>query len=93
MVIQIIFTILVTLISTGLWKYLLAEIAINSCVCPPNVDITYSMVQLGQKIIYSFDAMTAVVSLFRLYTVIRLFEHYSHWTNERSKRVCKINGA
>eukprot|EP00347_Sterkiella_histriomuscorum_P018471 403345393 len=83
----------VTLVSTGLWKYLLTEICIHSCVCPPTVDVTYSMVQLGQKIIYSFDAMTAVVSLLRLYTVIRLFEHYSHWTNERSKRVCKINGA
>ena len=83
----------VTLTSTGLWKSLLVEILIQACVCPPSVDITFSMVQLGQQIKYSFDTMTAIVSLFRLYTVIRLFEHYSHWTNERSKRVCKMNGA
>ena len=79
--------------STGLWKSLLCEVLIMVCVCPPSIDVTFHMVQLGQKITYSYDTLTAIMSLFRLYTVIRLFEHYSHWTNERSKRVCKMNGA
>ena len=78
---------IVSLTSTGLWKSLLIECLIMVCVCPPSVDTKFSMIQLGQEIKYSYDAMTAVISLFRLYTVIRLFEHYSHWTNERSKRV------
>ena len=81
----------ISLYSSGLWKWLIAEICIHMFVCPPNVDITYQMVQLGQPIVYSFDAMTAIISLARLYTVLRLFEHYSHWTNERSKRVCNLH--
>jgi len=29
----------VTVFSTGLWKYLLAEIIVNMVVCPPGVDL------------------------------------------------------
>jgi hypothetical protein len=83
----------VTLMSTGLWKFLLLEILINSLVCPPSVDFTFTMTSVGNSLVYSFDALTSFFSLFRIYSVLRLFEHYSHWTNERSKRVCKINGA
>lgn len=83
----------VTLTSTGLWKYLLLEVLINVFVCPPSVDFTFNMTSVGNPLEYSFDALTSFFSLFRIYSVLRLFEHYSHWTNERSKRVCKINGA
>lgn len=83
----------VTLVSTGLWKFLLIEILINSLVCPPSVDFTFTMTSVGNSLVYSFDALTSFFALFRIYSVLRLFEHYSHWTNERSKRVCKINGA
>lgn len=83
----------VTLMSTGLWKYLLLEILINSLVCPPSVDFTFTMKSVGNSLVYSLDGMSSFFSLFRIYSVLRLFEHYSHWTNERSKRVCKINGA
>ena len=83
----------VTLYSTGLWKYLLIELAINAMICPPSIDYTFEMKSVGNPLIYSLDGLTSFFSLFRTYTVLRLFEHYSHWTNERSRRVCKINGA
>ena len=33
----------ISLYSSGLWKWLIAEICIHMFVCPPNVDITYQM--------------------------------------------------
>jgi hypothetical protein len=78
---------IVSLYSTGLWVQLLVELFTHAVICPPTVDVTFAMQSLGSEIVYSYDGMVAVYSVFRLYTVIRLFEHYSHWTNERSKRV------
>jgi hypothetical protein len=77
----------VTLFSTGLWKYLVLEIIVNSVVCPPNIDNTFTMKSVGNPLVYTLDALASFFSLFRVYTVLRLFEHYSNWTNERSKRV------
>ena len=79
--------VIVSLISTGLWWKLIIEIIVNAIVNPPGVDLIFNLTQLGTELTYSFDTFVAVVSLFRLYTVIRLFEHFSHWTNERSRRV------
>jgi hypothetical protein len=78
---------IVTLFSTGLWKFLMLEIIINSITCPPSLDTTFEMKSVGNPLVYSLDALCSFCSLFRMYTVLRLFEHYSHWTNERSRRV------
>jgi hypothetical protein len=78
---------IVSLFSSGLYKYLLIELIINGFICPPTIDLTFSMISLNKPIEYSLDSIVAVVCVFRFQNVFRLFEHYSHWTSERSKRV------
>ena len=48
----------VTLWSTGLYKYLFIEVAINCFVCPPTIDATYYMKSVGKDLEYSFDCIT-----------------------------------
>lgn len=79
--------------NSGLWIYLSMEVIVQAFVCPPDVVYKFTVKQIGNDVTYSWDSLVAVVSILRFYTVFRLIQHYSYWTNERSKRVSKINGA
>ncbi len=46
----------------------------------------------GSEVTYSINDITTFFGLARFYLTLRLFEYYSHWTNDRSKRVCNIIG-
>jgi hypothetical protein len=93
-----------TLISTGQYKQLGMEIFLNLILCPPAFDFSFSYralsncycycvyVCVGKQLTYSFNDLCTFFGLTRFYLTLRLFEYYSHWTNERSKRVCHIIG-
>ena len=37
----------------------------------------------------SFDALVNVITLLKSYLVLRTYQHYSQWNNERAVRTCK----
>lgn len=80
------------LFSSSLRKFYFLEIFVNYLHCPPFFDFVLPNEQLGIHFDISLDAYISVVMLARLYVFFRLFDHYSFWTGERARRVCKING-
>ena len=82
----------VNICNAGLWKSYFFYILLNLINIPPSMDFSFSMLQVGNEVIYTMDAVFSVVSLFRLVFILRLLEHFTHWTDESSQRVCKLNG-
>lgn len=73
-----------TLRSTGLYKFMIFEILFNLLICPPKVDTVWKMKQLGGDFEISLDGLLLTLSLFRTYHLLRLYEQYSQWTNEKA---------
>ena len=77
-----------TLFSTGLYKKMFLEIAATFLVIPPYIDSTFKVEMLGFKVEYSLSAIFTFLSMVRLYVIIRLFGHYSEYTQEKSEAIC-----
>lgn len=81
-----------TLLTAGLWKWLLLEILVNALVVPPGLDLSFTMRQVGNLVKTPLDTLVCVFSVVRLYSVYpRLLlthygDDYSH-INDRTIRV------
>lgn len=77
-----------TLFSSGKYKYLIFELLLCSIHSPPKVNYTFNFNQNGNIILYSIDMFLTYCTLFRFYTVWRLFAKYSTWNNDKAEKVC-----
>jgi len=44
-----------------------------------------------EKVSFSYDAIINVITILKSYLVLRTYQHYSKWNNERAVRTCKKN--
>ena len=77
-----------TVFSTGLYKTLCFEIIIALIVVPPYYDYTFDVKMLGYTITYSLSAIFTFISLIKLYVLVRLFGHYTEYTQEKAEKIC-----
>ena len=77
------------LLSTGLYKPMAAEICLAFIVAYPNFDSTFSVEMLGFTVEYSLSALLTFVSMLRLYMILRLFGHYSEYTQPKALKISK----
>lgn len=78
-----------TLITSGLWKYMIGEMVFAMAISPPKIDFKYEFKQLGIYYTITLNGVLFSINLTKFYFLTRLFEHYSRWTNERAHTVCK----
>eukprot|EP01016_Furgasonia_blochmanni_P041293 TRINITY_DN5341_c0_g1_i6.p1 TRINITY_DN5341_c0_g1~~TRINITY_DN5341_c0_g1_i6.p1 ORF type:complete len:363 (-),score=66.29 TRINITY_DN5341_c0_g1_i6:330-1418(-) len=78
-----------TIITAGLVGKMVLEIIVVSLCCPPLVDFHIEGRQLGGRYTYSWCAILSVFTLCKSYLVLRLYQQYSRWTDEKAIRVCK----
>ena len=77
-----------TLFSTGLYKPMFLEIFLALLVLPPYVDWSFTVEMLGFEVKYSLSALFMLIAMFKLYVILRLFGHYSEYTQEKSEIIC-----
>lgn len=70
---------------------LIFEIIFNMLICPPMMDNVIKIKQLGGDLSLSFDAICFSLSLCRSYLLMRLYQQYSRWTNEKAIVICRDN--
>ena len=77
------------LASTGLYKPMAVEIFL-ACIVPyPSSDFTFSVEMLGFTVEYSLSAVLTFISILRLYGILRLFGHYSEYTQLKAATISK----
>lgn len=85
-----------TLGNTGLYKYLIVEIVINSITPFPFIWDEYyteSYSDYSTKVQYRInDIFLLIMCLFRTYLIIRAALTWSHFMDTRSQRVCTMSG-
>lgn len=77
------------LLSTGLYKPMAAEVFLAFIVPYPSFDFTFSVEMLGFTVEYSLSAVLTFVSMLRLYMILRLFGHYSEYTQAKALKISK----
>lgn len=82
---------------TSLWRStllrpMLMEVLLNTLHIPPFVNWTFTMSVRGETVPYSVDTFISILSLPKLYILLRVFQNYTSWTNYRATRICQING-
>ncbi|OMJ76449.1 hypothetical protein SteCoe_24192 [Stentor coeruleus] len=77
-----------TVFSTGLYKIMFIEIIFTLVVIPPYVDWTFDIQMLGFTVEYSLSTVLTFVSMIKLYVVVRLFGHYTEYTQEKAEIIC-----
>ena len=80
-----------TLKSSGLLKSYIIECCILMIICPPGLDVWFYLPQMKGQIKVSIEAICYSVCLFKSYSLLRLPEQYSRWTNESASAICKKN--
>lgn len=85
-----------TLYSTGKLKLLIVELLVNS-IHPlfyyENAQFKYWNKTYRVDLEYSYTAILAVLTLVRIYHVVRLIAILSRFRSPRSQRLCQMNGA
>lgn len=77
--------------SSGLLQNYIGECCIMMIICPPGLDAWFYLPQMKGNIKVSIEAICYSVCLFKSYSLLRLPEQYSRWTNESSSAICKKN--
>lgn len=80
------------LLRSPLVRAMFLEFFINIIHSPPFALWTFEMQVLGYPVQYSVDTFISVLSLGRLYILLRLFTNYARWTGLKSVRICQLNG-
>jgi len=73
-----------TLRTTGVIGWMLLEMAFNLVICPPTLDSTIQTKQLGGDFEISINGIIFSFSLLRSYLMLRVYEQYSQWTNQKA---------
>jgi hypothetical protein len=74
------------------FKLLFGELIICLTHCPPGIDITFSVQQLGADLVYSVDTFTTQILFCRFYLLCRGWAHFSKWTSEMAEECCDPEG-
>lgn len=77
-----------TLFSTGLYKIMFIELIFALVIIPPYVDLTFDVEMLGFTVEYSLSTVLTFVSMMKLYVIVRLFGHYTEYTQEKAEIIC-----
>ena len=77
--------------TSPLLKYFVLECAINALICPPAVDAKFDVEQLEGRVTLSLPGLCYAAHLLKAYSLFRLPEQYSRWTNDTSSAICKRN--
>lgn len=80
-----------TLKSSGLLKNYIIECCVSMVICPPGLDTWFALPQMKGDIKISIESICYSICLFKSYSLLRLPEQYSKWTNETSNHICKKN--
>ena len=59
---------------------------------PPYMDYTFSGWMMGGEYTYTLDMIITTFTLFKSYTLVRVYEHYSIWTCKEAKIIASLNG-
>ena len=76
-----------TLRSTGVLTWMILELTYNILICPPKFDSTIQTKQLGGDFEISLDGILFSIALGRAYLILRVYEQYSQWTNQKAIKV------
>lgn len=77
-----------TIFSTGLYKPMFFELFLALLILPPYIDWSFTVEMLGFEIKYSLSAVFMFIAMAKLYVILRLFGHYSEYTQEKSEIIC-----
>ena len=67
---------------------LVLELFVCSIFLPPYISTTFSGQMLNGTYTYSLGQITLTIMLLRTYLIVRLYEHYSKWTNSKAQNIC-----
>mmetsp|Transcript_692 Transcript_692/g.1263 ORF Transcript_692/g.1263 Transcript_692/m.1263 type:complete len:528 (-) Transcript_692:8051-9634(-) len=79
-------------LETWYFKAMWIEIIINAVHWPAFIDGEHEFYQLNGKLVVSNNAIFTTCTLARFYLALRLFEHYTKWSNRRSEMICEESG-
>lgn len=79
-------------LETWYFKAMWIEVLINAIHWPPFIDGEHEFYQLSGKLVVSNNAIFTTLTLARFYLVLRLFEHYTKWSNRRAEMICEDHG-
>ena len=77
-----------TLFTIGLYKPMFLEILLALVITPPYIDSTFNVSMLGFTITYSMSAVFTFLSMVKLYVIVRLFGHYTEYTQTKAETIC-----
>ena len=80
------------LMKSILLRPMIIEMIVNCFHSPPGILYFYEVAYNGSKITYTIDTIISIISLAKLYIVLRVFQNYTQWTNKQAIRICQING-
>jgi hypothetical protein len=81
------------IVSSGLWKGLSCEIAVNLLGPWPYMNSTFVVNMLDFEVEVSMESIFTFLSLMRLYMLARLLQHHSHYIQSRAEQILKMHGA
>lgn len=76
----------------GLYKPMLFEIFLTVLVIPPYIDYAFDISMLGFTMSYSMSAVFTFFSMVKLYVIVRLFGHYTEYTQAKAETICSKHG-
>ena len=72
---------------------LLLELLICAIHCPPGLQHTYHLAQLGGTLTIAINEICASLMIVRVYLLFKVFRHFTKWTSHESQEACMIHGA
>jgi hypothetical protein len=81
-----------TIWSSGLIRYMAIEMAIMGIFTPPYLDLEFSGEMLDGTYTYSVDAIISVITILRVFLLLRLYEHVSVWTSGEAVKIARQYG-
>ncbi|CAG9311639.1 unnamed protein product [Blepharisma stoltei] len=73
-----------TLKTSNLLQAMVPEMVIMGIFCPPYFDSTFSGTMLNGKYVYSYDVIIAVLTILRVFLILRVYTHFSIWLSNES---------
>jgi len=74
-----------SIFDSGLFPWLIAELLVCSVCIPPGIDYEWVGYMLGGQYKYSIDDVVTVATFLKMYLLVRIYVHYSLWTNSKTK--------
>lgn len=79
-------------IKSSKFIWMILEILLSCCICPPGVNFNFETEQLHGMLKLSFVSVMASVMLLRCYILVRMLKYRTKWGSEDADEICEACG-